>query len=336
MSKPSKYQLLTLTLSLLALAACGPREGGESPQAAAAEAVAAAPVAEPMTPALASQHAPAWQEAGSAAYAGVFDETITLSEGQWEGEPYAEGGASAPRAGLADGFLLSGDLDGDADEEAVVLLWISTGGSGTFDYLAVLDRDATGAVFNRATVPLGDRVKVRSAALEDGRVVVETVQSGPQDAACCPGQKMRRTFELEGDTMTETSTEDLGRMSLADLDGEWKLVQFGADEPVPEDVEITVQFAEGAIAGRAACNRYTGSVTAGDMPGDLSLAGPMAMTRMMCQPPLMEWEQRYTKALEGLAQYTFVAGKLVLSWRNESSGGSLFFVRVAEAPVAAE
>jgi heat shock protein HslJ len=57
---------------------------------------------------------------------------------------------------------------------------------------------------------------------------------------------------------------------------------------------------------------------------------------MMCQPPLMEWEQRYAQALEGLAQYSFVAGSLVLTWRDESSGGSLFFVRVAEAPVAAE
>ena len=136
--------------------------------------------------------------------------------------------------------------------------------------------------------------------------------------------------------MTENSTEDLGRMSLADLAGQWKLVQFGPGETVPEDVEITAQFAEGVIAGRAACNRYTGSVAAGDVPGDLSLSGPMAMTRMMCQPPLMEWEQRYAQALEGLARYSFVAGKLVLSWRDENGAGSLFFVRVVEAAASPE
>jgi heat shock protein HslJ len=285
---------------------------------------------------MATQVTPAWQEAANAAYTGVFDEAVLLRDGLWEGEPYAEGGASAPRAGLVDGFLLAGDLDGDAADESVVLLWSSTGGSGTFDYLAVLDRDDSGAVLNRATVPLGDRVKIRSAALEDGRVKVETVQAGPEDAACCPGQKMRRTFSLEGNTMTETSTEDLGRMTLADLDGEWKLVQFGPGETVPEDVQITAQFADGAISGRAACNRYTGSVTAGDMPGDLSLSSPMAMTRMMCQPPLMEWEQRYTRALEGLARYSFAAGKLVLSWRDESGGGSLIFDPVVAAPTAAK
>ena len=129
--------------------------------------------------------------------------------------------------------------------------------------------------------------------------------------------------------MTENSTEDLGRMSLADLAGQWKLVQFGLGETVPEDVEITAQFAEGVIAGRAACNRYTGGVTAGEMPGDLSLSGPMALTRMMCPPALMDWEQRYVRALEGLAQYSFQAGKLVLTWRGDDGGGSLLFVPAA-------
>ena len=335
MSERLKVHLPVLVL-LLALSACGPREGGETPQASAVEQSAAAPVVEPVTTTLATQAAPSWEEAAIAAYTGVFDEAVPLSDGLWEGEPYVEGGASAPRAGLAEGFLLNGDLDGDGAEESVVLLWSSTGGSGTFDYLAVLDRDTNGVVLNRATVALGDRVRIRSATLEDGRVAIETVQAGPADAACCPGQKMRRTFTLEGDTMTETSTEDLGRLSLADLDGEWKLLQFGANETVPEDVEITVQFADGVIAGRAACNRYTGGVTAGDTPGDLTLSGPMAMTRMMCQPPLMEWEQRYTQALEGLAQYSFVAGKLVLSWQDESGAGSMIFVRVAEAPADVE
>jgi heat shock protein HslJ len=335
MSERLKFHLLILTVSALVLSACGPQEGAENPQATAADQGAKAPVAEPVAPTLVRQAAPSWQEAASATYTGVFDDAIMLRDGIWEGEPYAEGGASAPRAGLADGFLLTGDLDGDATEESLFLLWSSTGGSGTFDYLAVLDRDAGGTALNRATIALGDRVKIRSAAIEDGRVVVETVQAGPEDAACCPGQKMRRTFNLEGSSMTETSTENLGRLSLSDLDGEWRLVRFGADA-VPEDVEITAQFTDGAVAGRAACNRYTGGVTAGDMPGALSLSGPMAMTRMMCPPMLMEWEQRYAQALEGLARYSFVAGKLVLSWRDESGGGALFFVRMAESTASTE
>jgi heat shock protein HslJ len=333
MNKPSGIlQLLAIPLTL-GLAGCGAQNDGASPPAEPPAAVNAAPVAAPVSDAAQTLPAPSWQEAANATYGGVFGEETTMADGLWEGEPFVAGGASAPRAGLVDDFRLSGDLDGDGAEEAVVLLWSSSGGSGTFDYLAVLDRDANGAVINRATAALGDRVKVRAAAIEGGRVVVDAVQAGPDDAACCPGQKMRRTFVLEGEKMTEASTEDQGRLSLADLEGEWKLLRFGPDEALPADVEITLQFQDGAIAGKAACNRYTGGVVPGDMPGTLSLSGPMAMTRMMCPPLLMDWEQRYSAALEGLQQFSFVAGRLVLYWRGDDDAGTLTFVRApAGAP----
>ena len=322
-----------LALALVALAACdGQRDGPTT----TAEQASAEPVGEAATAPEISRPPPSWQEAANMAYVGIFDEAVVLANGAWEGEPYVEGGASAPRAGLVDDFLLAGDLDGDAADESVVLAWSSGGGSGTFDYVAVLDRDGDGVAFNRATAALGDRVKVRSATIRDGRVIFETVQTGAQDAACCPGQKMRRSFALEGDAMTETSTEDLGRLSLADVPGEWKLVAFGAGEAVPPEVEITVQFSGDTIAGKAACNRYTASVLAGEAPGDLTLSGPLAVTRMMCPPPLMEWEQRYVQALEGLAKYSFQAGKLLLSWRGEDDAGSMMFARVDEDEATAE
>jgi len=339
--KRSGFDLWILLLVVLVLAGCsredsdGDRQEALQEHAAevAAEKAAATTAPAPVT---AVRAAPAWQEAAGAEYSGVFDEAIVLDGAQWEGQPYVEGGASAPRAGLAAHFLLTGDLDDDGSEEAVVLLWSSTGGSGTFDYLAVLGRDANGEVINRATQPLGDRVKVRHASIEGSLVVLDTVQAGPDDAACCPGQKMRRTFVLEGETLTETSTEDRGRLSLADLAGEWRLLRFGADEELPPDVTITVQFDDGRIAGSAACNRYTGGVQEGDAPGEVTLAGPLAMTRMMCPPPLMEWERRYSAALEGLAQYSFIAGRLVLGWRSGEESGTLEFVPAAEVETPGE
>jgi len=309
---------LTLLMSItLGLTSCGMQDDWD---AAAAEvtAGAAAPIGERDAAAVspAGAVAPSWQEAANMTYSGIFGEAIVLQDGAWEGTPYVEGGSSAPRVGLAEDFILTGNIDGDTAPEAVVLLWSSGGGSGTFDYLAVLDRDADGAVINRGIAPLGDRVRVRSAVIEDQHIVVRTVQAGPGDAACCPGQKMRRTFVLEGDTMSETKSEDEGRLSLNDVTGEWRLVRFGAEEDVPSDVEITLQFADGRVAGRAACNRYSGGVTEGASPGDVSLTGALAVTRMMCPPPLMEWEQRYLGALQGLTKYSFMTGSLVLSCRN--------------------
>jgi len=317
-----------LLLVLLILAGCGPQGVEQGQQTASNAPGAEPPAAPPATGAVPIQPAPAWQDAANAAYPGVFEETIVLVNGTWEGEPYVAGGVSAPRAGLAEDFLLSGDLDGDNVDEAVVLLWSSGGGSGTFDYVAVLDRDVGGAVSVRAIAPLGDRIKVRSADIANGAVVFEVVQAGPDDAACCPGQKMRRTFVLEDETMTETSAEDQGRLSLADLAGTWRLRRFAVDETVPPEVQITAQFENSNIAGSAACNRYMGSVQEGDVPGSLSLSGPLAVTRKMCPPPLMDWERRYLAALEGLVQYSFVAGRLVLTWRKDDDAGTLLFDRM--------
>jgi heat shock protein HslJ len=324
--RPNCFRFLPVLIAITATG-CGPQGGGQVAPATSTIPADEPPAAASVTGQAEAGPAPSWQEAANASYAGVFDEAVVLQDGQWEGAPYAEGGASAPRAGLAADFLLQGDVDGDAAEESVVVLWSSGGGSGTFDYVAVLDRDADGAASNIAIAPLGDRVKIRSAAIDDGRIVFDVVQAGPDDAACCPGQKMRRTFALEGASMTETSTEDQGRLSLSDLEGVWQLFRFDQDEPVPEQVQITLLFQGTTIAGKAACNRFTGSVAEGDMPGELSLAGPLTMTRKMCPPPLMEWEQRFAAALEGLAQYSFVAGKLVLTWQRDEARGSMFFVR---------
>jgi hypothetical protein len=60
---------------------------------------------------------------------------------------------------------VTGNLDGDGTEEAAVVLAVSTGASGTFDYLAVAKRTAKG-VSSVAVARLGDRVQIRSARIE--------------------------------------------------------------------------------------------------------------------------------------------------------------------------
>jgi heat shock protein HslJ len=315
--------------SLLSLAACGPRDTPESARSPGPGESPTAPESRAGAPAVPA--APSWQEAAEATYTGLFDNgAVTLADGLWQGQPYVEGGASAPRAGLAGDFLLSGDLDSDGAPESVVLLWTSTGGSGTFDYLAVLDRAADGTVVNRATAALGDRVKLRSAEVLGGRIVVDTVQAGPGDAACCPGQKLRRTFVLEGDSMAELAAEDQGRLSLADLSGSWELTHFSWGEAVGEGIGITLVLDEGRISGSSACNRYNGSVAAGEQPGEVALAGPLISTRMACPESLMDAEGRYLRALLNVTAGSFMAGKLALTWSDGEAGGILLFGRSLE------
>jgi len=256
---------------------------------------------------------------------------IALADGRWEGEPYVPDAASAPRAGLVEDFVLQGDLDGDGSEESAVLLWTSTGGSGTFDYLAVLDRAADGSVANRATAGLGDRVRVRDARIADARIVLDLVQAGPGDAACCPGEKVRRTFGLEGASLVERGAEPQGRLSLADLSGEWRLTHFARDEAVGEGLVITLTFDGERISGSSGCNRYSGAVAAGDAPGALSVGPAIAATRMACPEPLMAAEQRFLQALANVNGFSFLAGKLVLTWTDGDAGGNLKFSRPGQA-----
>ena len=48
---------------------------------------------------------------GNATYSGIYEHTITLRDGRWEGEPFIKGGASRPAVGLVEDFSLTGDLD---------------------------------------------------------------------------------------------------------------------------------------------------------------------------------------------------------------------------------
>ena len=299
---------LAAIASFTVMVACQPQETGD-------------------TSATVSLDPPTLAELENATYIGLRDRPTLLTGGEWQGDPFAEGGASRPAIGLRRDFALTGDLDADGAEEAVVLLWFSAGGSGTFDYLAVMGRDATGAPVNLATAPLGDRVQIRAAEIFADQIVVDTVQAGPGDAACCPGQKLRRSFALDGDALSEVASEDQGRLSIiADLAGvEWRLTELDREDPLPDDIEVTLNFEDQRIAGISACNRYSGGVTEGGTPGALTVAAPLATTRMACPPPAGEIEHRYLEALQGVSHYSFVAGDLALTWSNDDERGTMMF-----------
>lgn len=134
---------------------------------------------------------------GNLVYHGIEDQTVQLHDGSWEGEPWVEGGASRPRVALVKDFLLLGDIDGDGSQEAVVALWHSSGGSGTFNYIAILDRMADGAV-NTATATLGDRVGIEGGSVtEDGMILVDLIQHRPDEPACCPTWAVTRHYDAQ-------------------------------------------------------------------------------------------------------------------------------------------
>ena len=291
---------------------------GQTPAGEDSE-TAAATAAQPAGP-------PSMDEIANATISGIYNEPVQLQGGKYEGEPFDPDGASRPMVGLVEDFLLTGNLNEDGSEEAAVMLWESSGGSGTYTYLAVLGHEGSDVV-NLATADIGDRVQLRDSRISGNRVELDVVQAGPEDAACCPGEMVTLAWTLDGDSLkpVESGVEP-ERLSVAALAGpEWVLRDLDRNEPAPDDPEITLLFEEDRIAGGSGCNRYMGTVTEGEMPGDLTV-GLLAGTMMACPPEVMELEDRYRQQLEKVVKYGFMNRQLILSFEKDDGNiGALFF-----------
>ncbi len=91
---------------------------------------------------------------------------------------------------------------------------------------------------------------------------------------------------------------------------DWRVTRI-AGAPLPPGAAVTIAFsADGRVAGRSGCNRYTGAV---EINGERLTFGPLAGTRMACQPPLMAVESRFLEALRNVDRWRLQRGTLVLA-----------------------
>jgi len=272
--------------------------------------------------------APTLPELENATYSGLEEPKgpVTLKDGRWEGAPLVPGGASRPTVTLGRDFRVVGDLDGDGAAEVVVVLAASSGGSGTFDYLAVVKRTAKG-LENVATAPLGNRVRIRSAGVENGKLLVGVLQAGPGDAMCCPGELADLEWTLAGGKLTPgTPAGATKRLSLDTLAGsEWVLRAWDLDDPAPGDVEVTLAYAPGSFAGGSGCNRYRTPVTAGEAPGAVIVSPLAVVTRMACPERQSAVEARFLKQLRGVKTFGFLLGQLAVTYEQDGRRGTMLF-----------
>jgi heat shock protein HslJ len=84
-----------------------------------------------------------------------------------------------------------------------------------------------------------------------------------------------------------------------------------AESAVSSDVQPTLEFsAANQVSGTAGCNRFTGMMR---HDGKTLAFGPLASTRMMCAPPVMDQEAAYLQALGSVRSFEVGNdGKLVL------------------------
>lgn len=251
---------------------------------------------------------------------------IVLEAGAWEGQPYEPGSASRPRIAYGGDFMLSGDLDGKPGNEAIAFLELSTGGSGQLTYLCVVGMDRTTPV-NLATALIGDRVQIRDTRIIDGNILVDIVESGPADPACCPGQLSSYGWRLirEGVLERRVLSDAPARMSLETLEGqEWALRSWDVNEPAPSKPAVTLTYVGGKFVGMGGCNRYFASVSQRVSAGDIAV-GPVGSTQMACPEDQMKVESRFFGNLGRATKFGFRLGQLALTCQSESGSQTMLF-----------
>lgn len=287
------------------LAACG----GKAPPPST---VAAGP---PPTPKL--------EQLQSATVSGVFEQAVTLSNGRYEGPPVEPGAASRPQLTLWTPAVYFGDVDGQPGSEAVAMLSSTTGGSGEFVWVAVFGvRD--GQLANLGTAAVGDRTRLQSLWLERGKIVMDVVEVGPGEPACCGTQVARKTYAMKGGKLEQESSEVRGVLALSMLGAnEWTLVELDG-QPLPAGIEPPlIHFEGGTVRGFSGCNRFNATVTE-SKPGEIDVGAPAA-TKKACPPAQMDLEQKFLAELDAVNRYSYLAGQLALGFQDGDRAGVLLF-----------
>ena len=306
---PTLSAPLGASLIALVLAACG---GKSAPPAPAPAPVPAGP-----------PPAPTLEQLQSATVSGVFDQAVTLANGKYQGPPVEAGAATRPELLLWEPTVHFGDVDGQPGNEAVAVLGSTAGGSGEFVWVAVFGlRD--GQLANLGTAAVGDRARLQSLWLERGKIIMDVVEVGPGEPACCGTQVARKTYAMQDGKLAQESSEVRGVLALSMLAAnEWTLVEMDG-QPLPSGIEPPlIHFEGGTVRGFAGCNRFNATVTE-PKPGEIEV-DPPAATKMACPPAQMDLEQKFLAELGAAKGYTYLAGQLALTVAGGERPGVLLF-----------
>jgi hypothetical protein len=126
-------------------------------------------------------------------HAPYYDRTVTLVNGL-----YSEGtGGYSVR--MLDVYAF-GDLTGDHQDDAAIILAENDGGSGVFESVVAVNLQS-GAVHQISQWELGDRVQISSADISSGVIHLSMMVQGPSDPLCCPTLPQRQNFWLIGNVL---------------------------------------------------------------------------------------------------------------------------------------
>ena len=242
---------------------------------------------------------------------------VQLVNGEYTHQ-YGEGATMINTVGIAD--MVLGDLDGDGDDDAAVILWWQSGGTGTFLYLAAMRND-NGVPQQAGITALGDRVQPGALTIIDSAIVLEALTHGPSDPMCCPSQKTVQTYTLEGDALTLVSSETVSPELVGVV---WTWVHFddtaGENDLVVDDpTRYILEFlADGTYKLKADCNQGSGGYA---LDGSNLTLAPGPMTLAECGAESLYDE--YVTRLGDVVTFAFDGEDLVLNLKMDA--GNMVF-----------
>lgn len=323
-----KYVLLFLIVVMLLSSACTvqllPDPTATQPDVTEAAPADATPAAETS---LAGANSLAAEALKNATYSGIYDESVTLTDGKFENDPYL--------LQYLDGTELDVDLDGDGVRDAVVFLNERGGGTAANLYAAAqLNRE--GKPVDGGVVLIDSNINVIAAGVEAGQVKLQVTTRGPGDVNCCATYKADKRFALVDGRLAAVSgddAQDLVRVSASDLNGtSWRLLELSYGVPALPDAAVTIDFQDGEIGGSGGCNNYNSSFTLSEDNPFVMTMGPVAATMMACPAPIMDQERAFLAALEKTTLWGYDFGNLALGYVDDQGMPA----RLLFAPAAPE
>jgi len=138
----------------------------------------------------------------------IEEDIIMLSGGQAE-HPVVSGSAGKAETRVF-GKPERGDLDGDGDEDAAVILLHRAGGSGTFFYIAAAIREQAGFVGTNAVL-LGDRIALQSLQIRNGVLMASYAdRRATEPMAAAPTVAKTKYLTLQAGHLVEAPPFDAG------------------------------------------------------------------------------------------------------------------------------
>ncbi len=217
-----------------------------------------------------------------------------------------------------------GDIDGDGDNDAAVILVSEPGGSGTFYYAAIaVNQD--GGYIGTDSILLGDRIAPQTVTIEDKKAVFNYVDRKPGEAFAeqpSVGKSLYLQFDPETYRLIEVMNDfegeaDANTMKLTMKNWTWiKTTYNDGAEILPNKSEAFVLTfnQNGTFKATTDCNSLGGNYRT---QADNLVFEKINSTLMFCEN---SQETEFSAILNSTKTFTFTGkGELILNSKDENS-----------------